>query len=88
MLKAIDTCLQNTGRAYELTIIVGDCFCTGCGRMIKMQEPEFGNCFFGQCLCGRYIEASILLDRNGFSGCWIERESSTSVYSAGFSREK
>lgn len=71
MFKALSNCLKNMGSAYELTAIIGDCFCPSCDRTVKVQEPKAGDFFFGQCVCGRYIEAKIELSKNGQTGKFI-----------------
>ena len=71
--QIFDTCCKNTGRAYRVTAIVGDCFCPmkNCGKPIRMSEPISGDYFFGQCSCGYYVEARIELDKNGRCGKWV-----------------
>lgn len=69
MFQEIPSCCQNTGIAYQITVLVGDCFCPNCHKPIRMKEPQSGDYFFGQCMaCGYYTQAHILLSNNGRSG--------------------
>lgn len=70
--KKLNICLQNTGHAYFVCAIIGDCFCPNCKLPVLMRESVSGYFFYGQCKCGRYIEAEIILDPIGLKGKWSE----------------
>lgn len=71
MLKLLEGCMKNRGDAYKLEVVIGDCFCPSCTYPVMMHEAVSGNCFYGHCKCGRYIEAEIKLDRDGMYGKWV-----------------
>lgn len=64
----LGTVLQNTGQAYFLGAIIGDCFCPACKNPVEVGPPVSGDHFYGQCKCGHYIEAKIVLTDDGRFG--------------------
>lgn len=65
-------CGKNTGQAYAVTAIIGDCFCPDCGEPIVMEQPGAPDNFTGQCgKCRTYINAVISLSPDGRTGTWV-----------------
>lgn len=65
-------CSKNTGQAYAITVIIGDCFCPNCGEPIMMEQPGPSDSFTGQCKkCFTYVSAVISLSPDSRTGTWI-----------------
>lgn len=69
-LLKLPTCGKNTGMAYLLQSIIGDCFCPNCHKIVYPEESRLENYFIAHCLCGAYIRTYITIDKNGKCGKW------------------
>lgn len=66
----LPSCGKNTGVAYTLQSIIGDCFCPKCHKIIYPEESKVDDYFIAHCVCGAYIRTYIEVTKDGKYGKW------------------
>lgn len=69
-LLNLPSCGKNTGMAYILHSIIGDCFCPKCHKIVYPEESRLEDYFIVHCNCGAYIRTYIEVSKNGKNGKW------------------